>query len=449
MVKSPLGWVENPSPEMRLHYPGAWYNDDRETNQNRAELLDSLENADIVAISDTDVDGLSSIALVELAFPNKRVARVPSGHSQAAVETTKALELTNEHATDQAEVFVMDIRPDETESNAIATELRKRTGTTYLFDHHQWDDDMYSEFNDIVDVFDVRENGDYCAAGIAYDVLEDNYSDVESIRELTNIVQDHDLWIKEDKRSDRLSDFHNYCDSHDRFVETVKQYGGDILSTAPTELKRELETREREKNELIEAGAKESEWVRIIITTDGDVTLVEDKLSDPSGEEQIQQDNIEEEITVAITYGSAYPSGLGDVLCRGWKAWYRVSDDEDWSYEDRFPNKEWNSDWYRAGDADIVAIIPPWDKVSFRGTQEYPFCDIIAERLGQYGGGGGGHTVAAGCNPMLVGSRNNISAGEHWESKGSIVKRYVRMILDGTFSEIYGTEVWEERRSGN
>lgn len=431
--------MDEPSLEALITYPGEWWNEPygQSEREMKRQILSELSDAEILTLSDSDTDGLGCIAVIENAFPNKNVARIPSGHG-ADFEALEALELIHKNGNYTQDLYFMDISPNEETWKSLLSEMACHEGEVHIFDHHEWEAEMEERFEDVADVFDVRSSEDVCAANIAFDNVEEQLKETVSdtmysqMEELVSVTRDHDIWVKEDSRSDDLADFQFEVDEFE-YVEAVSKYGIELLEQ--DDVVTLIEEARFEKNRRIEGAVKFADWVRVIRTETGEVFVLDEdtSLENVYPPAKSQEDCVDVEITVALAYGNAYSSGLGNTLVEGWASWYDIPDEEqdEWTYEELEPSLDYKSDKFRPGDADVAVIIPPWNKVSFRSSEEYPICDVLASELN-----GGGHKKAAGGTPNIAGKDNPITYGVHWETKGQMVKEKIKQ----TFSELLENE---------
>lgn len=422
-----------------INYPGSWWNGDYGAEEKKAKrrAKNEIKGADIVAISDTDSDGLGCLAILEAAYDNLTVARVLSGHGGTHPDLTEALELVNEHSVEGVPVFISDICPNEEEMGEVLDKLYNVSGQLHVFDHHKWTDAMESHISDISDTFDVRSEQGYCAAQLVYEHVKDQIpdSEQEKYEELVAVTRDHDIWVKEDPRGDDLAEL-QFGLEEDEYIDCVRENGAAIMND--DKLREEILDARLEKEQFIEVGSKRADWVEIPIP------------------------EYDDSITVAFVYGTMYAGGA-EVLYDGWKKWHTfdtehgkfipIFDHDDPNESDIYPGwkpleggyekpdehfpelgysgsyfenvkgehhqENINSDvTYENGDADVVVCLDPWNKASFRSANDYPICDIFASEVGE----GGGHECAAGTQPNIVGKYYDVDIGVHWESEGRVSK---------------------------
>src|SRR5699024_5312323 len=84
-----------------------------------------------------------------------------------------------------------------------------------------------------------------CSADVTLAALDHEFD--PQWAELATVTRDHDLWLREDPRSDDLADFAYWADPEE-YVETIGEHGADL----PTEIEEYLAEQRVEKEALIE-----------------------------------------------------------------------------------------------------------------------------------------------------------------------------------------------------
>ncbi|QHS16811.1 phosphohydrolase [haloarchaeon 3A1-DGR] len=292
----------------RTRLPGAgfFYPDslDEERAERRAE--EALTGAEAVVIADADADGLACAAMVREQYdaaldvadfeadiadrlgddsdadaagndadaagndaepagdatasdgvddPDEPSDGVEDPHERSTVALLAAgpysiddsLERVLEYADPGIDLFVCDLCPDDFEWIADPlTELVDRTASIRWFDHHQWDDETAAAVRSAGVDLVVGDSEEECTADVALRSLPHEFDDRWT--ELAAVTRDHDLWIKEDPRSDDLADYAYWTDAEE-YVTVVGAYGADL----PETVDRFLDHRRVEKRERIEA----------------------------------------------------------------------------------------------------------------------------------------------------------------------------------------------------
>ncbi|MFB6155107.1 MAG: DHH family phosphoesterase [Haloferacaceae archaeon] len=275
---------------------GFFYPDSLDEAYEREETREAVEGAETVVVADTDADGLACVALVravrdaaldvapfeevlaerlagddlsggerdeqadeeespadEEESPETEespVALVPAGpHS-----LPEALERVAEFVDAGADVFVCDLAPDdaETVSEPLA-DLVGRAGEVRWFDHHQWDERVAEAVRAAGVDLVVGDSERECTADVALRSLD--YDFPPHLAELAAVTRDHDLWVKEDARSDDLADYAHWS-SPEEYVTMVGRYGPD-LPDAVMDFVRE---RREEKDALVDLAVSRADF---------------------------------------------------------------------------------------------------------------------------------------------------------------------------------------------
>jgi len=217
---------------------GFFYPDSLQAERTEQEAREALEGADVVVVADPDADGLACVALV-------RVARGEGALLPASPhELDDALAWVAEYA-DNAEVYVCDLCPDsESDLTALPDAVAAVDSVTW-YDHHQWDDDLAAQVRDAGVELTVGPSDEVCTADVGLAELDGDFE--ERYTELAAVTRDHDLWLREDERSDDLADYAYWADPEE-YIETVLEHGPDL----PPAVQELLAERRIEKEQLIE-----------------------------------------------------------------------------------------------------------------------------------------------------------------------------------------------------
>ncbi|MFW6447948.1 MAG: DHH family phosphoesterase [Halobacteriota archaeon] len=206
-----------------------------------------LDDADVVAVADPDADGLTAAAIVRA---HHGMATIVPTEPRAFDETLE--DLVEALDTPEA-VYLLDLCPDDPAIAEVLDRLAEVAGRVRWFDHHQWDPAV----REAVEAAGVELSvGDSDGVATA-DVTLDNIGGDLGSRwaDLVAAVRDHDLWIREDPRSDDLADFAHWSEP-ERFVEVVSEHGADL----PEAVLDELEARRVEKDALVEVALERAEY---------------------------------------------------------------------------------------------------------------------------------------------------------------------------------------------
>jgi oligoribonuclease NrnB/cAMP/cGMP phosphodiesterase (DHH superfamily) len=232
--------------------PGAgfFYPDSFDAERAERETRDAVAGAERVVIADPDADGLACVALLREAFGS--VALVPAGPH----ELSDAIDRVADHIEPGAHVFVCDLVPDDFHYIAGQFErLAERAHSIEWFDHHQWDEADTERVREGARLV-VGDSDEECSADVTLGALEHEFD--PEWAELAAVTRDHDLWLREDPRSDDLADFAYWADP-DEYVETVSEHGVDL----PAEVEEYLDEQRVEKEALIERAVERAEFKEI------------------------------------------------------------------------------------------------------------------------------------------------------------------------------------------
>jgi oligoribonuclease NrnB/cAMP/cGMP phosphodiesterase (DHH superfamily) len=224
---------------------GFFYPDSLEREQKESEAAEAMVDADTVVIADTDSDGLGCVALIREVHADATL--VPAGPHELRQSLEWAVEYTDPDAT----VYVCDLCPDGTDDVA-ALDVLADTRTVRWFDHHQWDDEVAAAVRDAGVELVVGESGEVCTADVA--LAELDYDFPERFRELAAVTRDHDLWNKDDPRSDDIADYAMWSEPEE-YVATVREHGPDL----PPEVEEFVAEKRVEKEALVAKAVERAE----------------------------------------------------------------------------------------------------------------------------------------------------------------------------------------------
>ncbi|WP_302081909.1 DHH family phosphoesterase [Salinibaculum rarum] len=220
--------------------------DSIEEEQAEREAAETLADANVVVIADPDADGLACTALVRVA--RGEGALLPAGPH----ELEEAIEWTSEYAEPTADVFVCDLCPDSEYDVADVSALVERVDSVTWYDHHQWNPELAATVRDAGVDLTVGDSDEVCTADVA--LAELDYDFEEQYADLAAVTRDHDLWIREDPRSDDIADY-AYWAEPEEYIETVLAHGADL----PPEVEEYLAEKRVEKEALIEKAVERAE----------------------------------------------------------------------------------------------------------------------------------------------------------------------------------------------
>ena len=249
--------------------------EDLEAQQTEA----ALEGAEVAVIADPDADGLACVALLREAYddiqnvpePDDSEADAdddeadepleepePTPHTVALIpasphDVEDALARVAEYGDDGIDLFVCDLAPDRYEyvEDELAAALETADSVAW-YDHHQWGDDVAQSVRDAGVDLVVGDSDEECSADVVYRSLEYDFEPM--YEELAAVTRDHDLWLREDPRSDDLADYAYWTDPAE-YVEVVREYGVDL----PAWVEEYIAERRVEKEALIEQAVGRAE----------------------------------------------------------------------------------------------------------------------------------------------------------------------------------------------
>ncbi|MFA9416997.1 DHH family phosphoesterase [Natrinema sp. HArc-T2] len=252
--------------------------EDLEAQQTEA----ALEGAEVAVIADPDADGLACVALLREAYddiqnvpePDADEADAdddddasddepleefePTPHSVALIpasphDVEDALARVAEYGDEGIDIFVCDLAPDRYEYVEDELDAALETADSIAwYDHHQWGDDVAQAVRDAGVDLVVGDSDEECSADVVYRSLEYDFNLM--YEELAAVTRDHDLWLREDPRSDDLADYAYWTDPAE-YVEVVREYGVDL----PDWVQEYIAERRVEKEALIEQAVGRAE----------------------------------------------------------------------------------------------------------------------------------------------------------------------------------------------
>jgi len=259
----------------RLPGEGFFVPDSFEEDLSDERARAALDGAEAAVVADPDADGLACVALLRELYdapvPEDPTAAVPledrdEDPAAAIRETTtvalvpagpseieEGLERVAAFGAEGIDVYVCDLCPDEYEYvEAELADVLAMAGSVRWFDHHQWNREVAESVRAAgVDPV-VGESDEECTADVALRSLDHEFPD--RFPALARVTRDHDLWIKDDQRSDDLADFSYWIDA-ETYVEVVRAHGPDL----PPVAERFVAGRREEKDALIEAAVDRAE----------------------------------------------------------------------------------------------------------------------------------------------------------------------------------------------
>ncbi len=227
---------------------GFFVPDDVQREVRDEEIRERAEGASVIVVADPDADGLACVATVREVYGE--AALVPAGPH----DLDEGIRRAAEFGEPGARVFVCDLCPDDPEDVADLPDLVSRSGEVRWFDHHQWEPEMAERVRDAGVDLVVGDSESECTADVAVRSLDADLP--RRFAELAAVTRDHDLWLREDPRSDDLADFAYWAEDEEAYVEVIREHGPDL----PLEIEEFLAERRVEKDALIERAVDRGEF---------------------------------------------------------------------------------------------------------------------------------------------------------------------------------------------
>jgi oligoribonuclease NrnB/cAMP/cGMP phosphodiesterase (DHH superfamily) len=226
---------------------GFFVPDEVDEDRREREAIEALEDQSVAVVADPDADGLACVALLREAYGDAGL--VPASPH----DLEEGMELVAEHGEPGLDVFVCDLCPDRFEYvDEELDALVEAADSVRWFDHHQWDDDVAELVRAAGVDLVVGDSDEECTADVTVRSLEYEFDD--RYRDLAAVTRDHDLWLREDERSDDLADLAYWLDPEE-YIEIVREGGADL----PADAKELLAERRVEKEALIEKAVDRGE----------------------------------------------------------------------------------------------------------------------------------------------------------------------------------------------
>jgi oligoribonuclease NrnB/cAMP/cGMP phosphodiesterase (DHH superfamily) len=219
---------------------GFFVPDDIREEQKDLEIRERVQDKSTLVVADPDADGMACAAIVREIYGD--TALIPAGPH----ELEDGLRRAAEYGEMDVRVFVCDLCPDEYAyvEDELAY-LLEHAGEVRWFDHHQWTDETAAAVREAGVDLVVGDSDEECTADVAVRSLEEDVP--RYLKELAAVTRDHDLWLKEDPRSDDLADYSYWVDT-DEYMDTIQEHGADL----PEDVMEFLEERRVEKDALIQ-----------------------------------------------------------------------------------------------------------------------------------------------------------------------------------------------------
>ncbi|MCQ4334034.1 recombinase RecJ [Natronomonas sp. F2-12] len=228
---------------------GFFVPDSIEETKSEQRAREALAGADRIVIADPDADGLGCVALARIAFGTAPL--LPAGPHEIA----DAFEYVLEYGDPGIDVFVCDLCPDSAADIESLPAVAELAGQVRWFDHHQWDESLAEAVSEHAELV-VGDSERVCTADVAREELGHEFEDRHV--ELATVTRDHDLWIRDDPRSDDLADYAHWVEPEE-YIETVLEHGPDL----PEAVEEFLEERRIEKDALVEKAVERADYREI------------------------------------------------------------------------------------------------------------------------------------------------------------------------------------------
>jgi oligoribonuclease NrnB/cAMP/cGMP phosphodiesterase (DHH superfamily) len=266
------------SRKSRLPGAGFFYPDSLDEEYADRRAREAIEGAEAVVVADGDADGLACVALLrdrydaaldvapfeaslatqldpdtEAEDENENIEDSPVGLVTASPHSlSEALDRVAEYVDPGVDVYVCDLCPDDGSVAEVVGAVAERAAAVRWFDHHRWDDDVADAVRAAGADLVVGDSDRECTADVACRSLDCDFPD--HLVDLAAVTRDHDLWIKEDPRSDDLADYAHWAGAEE-YVTVVGRYGPAL----PEPVVDYLDRRRVEKDRLIETAADRAE----------------------------------------------------------------------------------------------------------------------------------------------------------------------------------------------
>jgi oligoribonuclease NrnB/cAMP/cGMP phosphodiesterase (DHH superfamily) len=225
--------------------------------QREQEFEQDVAGHSTVMLVDGDADGLAAVVLGRRIFDDLGWTTGSPNY------LGEAFERLAEFVDDDTTVYVVDLCPDaDVPLDDFGTVVERSDGV-HWYDHHEWDPGVRDEVESMGVNVVVGGSDEVCSADVVLQEFEkDGHDFDDNVRELVEVTRDHDLWIREDPRSDDLADLSVYL-SADEYIEAVED--GVELNEEYTEY---LAEKREEKERLVELAVERAEFDDV-----GDVTV--------------------------------------------------------------------------------------------------------------------------------------------------------------------------------
>lgn len=218
---------------------------------------DGVESADTLIVADPDADGLVSAVLIQTVYPDATVVPVEPHELDEGIRDVAS------RITDVSRVFICDLCPDE--KAPLFDDLQtivEMADDVVWFDHHQWDPSHAQDVRELGISLVVGDSDEECTADVVLRELDYGFS--EDFIDLVTVTHDHDLWIRDDPRSDDLADF-AFWSTSEEFMDVVRDHGAAL----PDDVMALLREKRTIKQDLIDRAVNRAEFHEINDVTVG------------------------------------------------------------------------------------------------------------------------------------------------------------------------------------
>jgi len=247
------------SPERKSLLPGRGFfvPDDIQDERKDLEIRERTEDSEVIVVADPDADGLGCAAIIRSVEGEGSL--IPTGPH----ELDDGIRRAAEYGPGGATVYICDLCPDDFADIEVELGLLvEHAESVTWYDHHQWTDEAKQAVEDAGVELVVGDSDEECTADVAVRSIGGDVP--ERFQELAAVTRDHDLWIKEDPRSDDISDY-AYWEDNETYIEVVEEHGADL----PEHVMEYLEERRVEKEDLIERAVNRADIEEIRDVTVG------------------------------------------------------------------------------------------------------------------------------------------------------------------------------------
>lgn len=211
-------------------------------SRRREERIDSfrndLEDDGTVILTHGDADGLTSAALVYSM--QSQVASVEPLSYYGSFQFEDALATMLDEGIADRNVYILDFNPDTMEEAEMVDKLINRDNRFTWFDHHQWDNDLYTAFS--TRGVRIHLDEEECTASLIGEVFGFD----GKLQDLIEVTKDRDLWINEDERSEWLAVYADLAEPME-YIETVLEDGVYFSEEVKKQIDEQMELDERLK----------------------------------------------------------------------------------------------------------------------------------------------------------------------------------------------------------